>query len=130
MGDMASLLLKRITDILIIKNPVGTAMGGIFGYLSQVACSLFETSKNIASTINPLAFILLGIFIFNIRTWWKKDEVDEQVVNKIDFIEQMKKTGKIDEIEAKLYYRNIINNYLESMPIDDKVKSNSPEISE
>ena len=115
---------------MIIKNPIGTSMGGISGYLLQVAFNLFETSKNFFSATSTISFIVFGIFVFNIKTLWQKDDIDIEIKNKVSLVEQMVKDGKINKSEAKLFYTNIVRDYLNTAVIDDKVQKNSPEFSE
>lgn len=122
--DKLSFAAKLATDILFVKNPVGTSMGALFGIILDGALNLsapfigpIQAIKS--SGIGLLHFVAIGIFGFNFKTWLKRDEVDPKIKEALDFIEDQVKQGRLSRSQAKLKYNEIITKVVENVRLDD-----------
>jgi len=121
--DKATAGIKVATDILFVRNPVGTSMGvllgvvlhGIAGFLSP----LLETIQQIKmSALNMGHYIAIGVFSFNIKGFTDRHKIDPEVEEAITFIEQQVASRKITRAEAKLQYRRLISKVVENVQLD------------
>lgn len=114
LADKLSHSIRVSTDILFVKNPMGTSLGIFFGIILQGLISLFETfyqinNKFISDKFGALYTIALGIFAFNIKPYLTRNKVSPQILEAIDHIDKLYRKGEITKIEKKSYYRQLIN---------------------
>lgn len=124
MIDMDSITkhLKMVTDILLVKNPVGTSMGilfgvvahGIFGMVSPIIQSI-DSIK--IEALNALHFIAAGVFGFNVKSWKNQHKVSLEIENAIAFINEQERNGIISEFEAKQQYRELVSKAVENVVV-------------
>ncbi|MBO1924369.1 hypothetical protein [Thiomicrorhabdus sp. 6S3-12] len=104
-----SLFLKWATDLLLLKNPKGTSLGVIFGFLAH---ELFSKFYKDYFTIQ--FNILLGVFIFNLIPYFKNNgrELSREAEEKLDFIEVAVKRGGLSSAQAKLLYIEAVQDFI------------------
>lgn len=121
--DKLSFSIKLATDILFVKNPVGTSMGVLLGIVldggANSAAPFFSTIQTIKSAgVGVLHYAAFGIFGFNLKTWLKRDEVDPKIKEALDFIDAQVQQGRLTRIQAKSRYNEIIAKVVENVRLD------------
>lgn len=124
--DRLSYTSKVATDILFVKNPVGTSMGVLTGIILDGLLSIATPFSPIATSIQQsgvkvLHFIALGIFGFNIRSFVKKDDVNLETYKLLEFIEDQARRGRISRAQAKIKYNEIIQKAVDSVRMDSAI---------
>lgn len=121
--DRASFGLKVATDVLFIKNPMGTALGffvgavlhGVYGF-AQVAFSEIRFLKEVS--VNIFYFMSLGIISFNIKPYLERHKVPADIENALNFIRKQEVEGLISRVHAKLEYKALIRKVVDSIDLD------------
>ena len=121
--DSLSFGAKAATDLLLVRNPVGTSMGLLTGFVLEgivLAGSAFLPflASIRTSGVGLLHWIALGVLLFNIRTLIRRDKVDPKIQEALDFIEQQVRDGRINRTQAKLRYNEIITKVVEHVRLD------------
>lgn len=121
--DKLSHVAKLATDVLFVKNPVGTSMGALAGAILDgvisVAAPHFAAAKAIkAAGVSIFHWIAVGIFGFNLRTWFTRDEIDPKIKNALDFIEEQVQQGRLTRTQAKLKYYELVVQVVENVRLD------------
>ena len=133
LDEKLSLSIKKATDILLVMNPIGTSMGFFGGIVLhgffKALSIFFDPFKGIIK-IEMYYYIILGIFTFNIRQFYRKDKVPLELIEKVKFIEEMEKSGKITKLEAKMRYRQILSEVIKSVQFDASTEKDMKKINE
>ncbi|SIQ02296.1 hypothetical protein [Marinobacterium stanieri] len=118
-----TLLLRKVFDVLLVKNPIGTGLGVLLGIALQGLVGLFTpTLKTILyldfSRLTYLHYISFSVFSFNIKTFLSKDKVDPSIERIFDFIKESEKDGKIDKETAHKYYNQLCSEIVSRVVIE------------
>lgn len=118
--DKISYAAKLATDVLFVRNPVGTSMGALTGVILDGAISGAAPFLNVLAVIKQAGvsvfhWIAFGIVGFNIRTWMKHEEIDPKIAKMFLFIEDQVRQGRLTRAQAKLRYNEIIIKTVESV---------------
>jgi hypothetical protein len=121
--DFLSALAKRALDILFVQNPKGTALGVLFGFLLHGLALVFNPALIQFSLIDinkvyAIYYVFFGIFVFNIRSLFRRREFDPKIEAAFDAIRQARKLGSMGELEARIEYRKLIQKVLEEVTIN------------
>jgi hypothetical protein len=118
--DDITAAIKAATDILFFRNPLGTAMGVLFGFVLHgiviVLSPFIEFLNNIR--LNLIYYLAVGIFVFNIRYYLQqRNAIPEEVDDALSFIQRQADTGAISHYQAQLYRQALIKQVLESFTV-------------
>jgi hypothetical protein len=121
--DKLTYTAKLATDILLVKNGVGTSMGALAGVILDGAVSgaspfLAAASSLKQSGVSLGHWMALGVFGFNIRTWMKRDDIDPKIKEALLFIEDQVRQGRITRAQAKLRYAELVTKVVESVRLE------------
>jgi hypothetical protein len=121
--DSASAFVKRATDILFIQNPKGTAMGVLFGSilhgLSQILAPVLASISFLDfNRVYAIYYVLFGMFVFNIRSFFRRRDFSPEIEKAFDAIREARKSGNMGELEAKIEYRKLIQKVLEEVTVN------------
>ena len=124
--DAATGSIKIATDVLFVRNPVGTSMGTVFGVLLHGLSELFSPFLNTIglikiSSITVFHFIALGVFGFNVKHLYNAKNVSSEIEGTIRFIEQQVKKGNLTKVDAKQKYRELVSKAVENARFDNEV---------
>src|SRR6185295_19326583 len=116
-------LTKKATDILFVQNPRGTSLGILLGFIVDglflVLRPLFISSQIIdISSINIFYFIALGIFLFNLPLYFRRQQFDPKIEEALAFIKDAKKHGNLSENQIRQMYRNLCEKVLQGVELD------------
>lgn len=137
--DKATASIKIATDILFVKNPVGTSMGVLTGVILHGIVGMFSPFLVSLKVINPSAlnighYIAIGVFGFNVGNFRRRHKINPEIEEALAFIKQMRKEGKISASQAKLEYLSLIKKVVENVQLDqatqNQLKAMSQAISE
>jgi hypothetical protein len=122
--DFISAFAKRALDILFIQNPKGSAMGVLFGFLLHGLTLILSPTLNKLTAVdfNNLSvfyYVFFGMFVFNLRLFFKGRGLPQEIENQLNIISRARKEGDMDELEAKIEYRKLIQKVLEEVTIKD-----------
>lgn len=121
--DTLTSTIKIATDILFVRNPVGTSLGVLFGVVLHgimgLVSPLLESVQQVRiSAIGIGHYIAVGIFSFNISGFLKSHEISPEIDQAIALIEQQVTAGEITRSEAVLYRKHLISRVIESVQLD------------
>ena len=121
--DRLTYTAKLATDILLVKNAVGTSMGALAGVILDGAISgaapfLAAASALKQSGVTVAHWIAVGIFGFNFRTWMRRDEIDPKIKEALQFIEEQVRLGRITRAQAKLRYSELVTKVVEGVRLE------------
>lgn len=130
MGELkisASAVVKQATDILFVKNPVGTSMGTFFGIVLHGLVSLISPALQSIETIrisslSVFHYVAFGIFSFNIKNLAIYHKVSPEIEEALTFIESQVQKGNISRIEARQRYRQLIDKAVENIQLKNSAK--------
>lgn len=133
--DKLTYTAKLATDILLVKNAVGTSMGALVGVILDGAVSgaspfLAAASSLKQSGVSVAHWIALGIFGFNFRTWTKRDEIDPKIKEALQFIEEQVRQGRITRAQAKLRYSELVTKVVESVRLEAETAERMKKLAE
>lgn len=133
--DKISYAAKLATDVLFVRNPVGTSMGALTGVILDGVISGASPFFNALGAIKKagvsvIHLIALGIVGFNVRTWLKRDEVDPKIKEALQFVEVQVKQGRLTRAQAKLRYNEIIVKVVESVRLDPETAERIKKLAE
>lgn len=120
-------VFKIATDILLVKNPVGTSMGLLFGVIAHGIASLFAPVIELTwalrlSVLKIYHFMAIGVFGFNIKSLNAKNKIPPDVEEAIQMVDKLEKQGKISMSQATLYYREITNRVIENVKLNNNAE--------
>ncbi len=118
--DNITTTVKRATDILFLKNPLGTAMGILFGFVLHSVVIVFSPFIEFLNSIrlNLIYYLAIGVFAFNIKYYTKQQKtIPKEVDDAFIFIQKQLDTGVISHYEAKLLRQALIRQVLESFSV-------------
>lgn len=107
----ASLLLKRATDVVFLKNPIGTAMGILGGVVAHgLAIGVWAFER-----LNILYYMVAGIFGFNIYPFLKNTNtnLEPKIEQAFNVIDEAVKRGEFSTVHSRAMYKHAVNEYLE-----------------
>ena len=121
--DKLSYAGKLATDILFVRNPVGTSMGALLGIIIDGATSVLISALPAMqalkdSGISLFHYLAVGIFGFNVKTFLRKDEIDPKIKEALQFIENQVRQGRITRGQARLKFNEIITKVVENVKLD------------
>lgn len=133
--DKISYAAKLATDVLFVRNPVGTSMGVLTGVILDGVISGASQFFNLfigikQAGVSIIHWIAMGIFGFNIRTWMKRDEIDPKINEVFQFIEEQVRQGKLSRAQAKLRYNEIIVKVVENVRFDSETAERIKKLSD
>lgn len=106
-----TLLLKRATDVVFLKNPIGTAMGVLGGVVAHgVAVGFWAFEK-----LNIIYYMVAGIFGFNIYPFLKNNNnnLEPKIDQAFNVIDEAVKRGDFSKVHSRAMYKQAVNEYLE-----------------
>src|SRR5687767_3420064 len=108
--DKSSQLINTSVNFIFIKHPTRTSLGIVLGIVINILTKLFSPILNRQSAINlstiePWEFIIFGVFLLHLRTFYelitKKISLSENEEKAFELIRTAKARGQITEWEAK-----------------------------
>jgi hypothetical protein len=120
--DSVSALVKRATDILFVQNPKGTALGVLFGFILHGLTLIFAPTLDKLSFIDTnkvytIYYVFLGMFVFNIRSYIKRENLPPKIEERFQVIDRAVKAGVMTKLQAKVEYRKLIQKVLEEVSL-------------
>lgn len=115
-----SLVLKRATDILFLRNPLGTAMGVLGGIAAHgLVVTIWAFEK-----LHIAYYVVAGIFLFNLPAYFKSGSrsLAPEIENVFDVIDEAVKRGEFSKVHSRSMYKQAVNRYLEEK-FSGKVKN-------
>jgi hypothetical protein len=119
--DNSTSTIKIATDVLLLKNPVGTAMGILFGFILHSVVILLSPFVEFLNNLrlNIVYYLAASVFGFNINYYFKqKKTIPQEVDDAFVFIQKQVDSGAISQYEAKLLRQALIRKVLESISIN------------
>ena len=118
--DYITSKVKAATDILILKNPVGTAVGILCGFtlhgVVTVLASLWELFNVLRLSL--IYYLAFGVLVFNIRFYLQQEKgMPKDVKNAFDLIQQQENSGSISHYKAKLLREAVIRKVLKDFSV-------------
>ena len=116
--DDFTLMLRKFTHILTLKNATRTSIGGILGIVFYVVIQIFMPLLESIKELNFHALtqtycIFIGIIILHIPTikqlFKTKMIFDEDIEKLLLTLEISSKEGNMTKLEKKGFYREIIH---------------------
>jgi hypothetical protein len=115
--------IRKSINILFVSNPRGTSLGVLIGVILD---ALLGLASPLLRTVEALNFgaikmwhlIGVGVVSMNLPSYLRRKEVDQSIVNAIEYIEEQKKNGAISDWQARQMYVNLHNKVLESVTLD------------
>lgn len=128
-------LARRSINILFISNPKGTSIGVLAGVVCDGVLGLFAPALKAIELINIAAIkawhlIGLGVITANLPSYLRRSEIEPSIVKAIDFIEEQKKKGNINEWQARQMYANLHSKVLDNIVLDNNSKDTSRKIND
>lgn len=133
--DKLSYAARLATDILFVRNPVGTSMGALTGVVLDGVVTAATPFVPVFGQISQAGvsvphYMALGIVAFNFRTWLKRDEVDPKVSEALRFVEDQVIQGRLTRAQAKVRYSEIIAKVVESVRLDPETSERLKKLAE
>ena len=128
--DHLTAILKIFTGVLVLKNPLDTAMGALFGIILHGLATVFGPSLEKIeslriSALNFLHYLAFGMFTFNIKNFVNRHKLSPEIEEALALIQREVQSGDITVFEAKLLRKALIKKVLENVTLDAEVKSNA-----
>lgn len=125
--EKASAILKRAIEILFVANPVSTSMGVLFGIVLESILELTKGGITKFTGIDPGSigmwrYIVIGIFLFNVPSLLKRKRLDENIENAFAFVKSAEKEGRLNRIDSKQAYRNIVRHVLDGVALNAEIQ--------
>ncbi len=129
--DRLTASIKLATDILFVKNPVGTSMGIFLGIilhgLVSLLAPLIASIKYLeTSSLNLAHYMAVGIFGFNIRSFKSRHKISPEIEEAFNLIKQMEQSKKITKVEAKEHYRVLIGKVVANTQLNIQTQEQLP----
>jgi hypothetical protein len=123
-------ILRTITNVLLLKNPLDTAMGMLFGILlhglATMLAPYIEKTVNLRiSALNFLHYIAIGMFGFNIKNYINRHKTPPEIDEALALIQKQIESGEITVFEAKLLRKALIKKVLDNVTLDAEARSNA-----
>lgn len=119
--DHATGFCKRAIDILFIKNPKGTSIGFIFGFIINGIINflkpIWEKTVLNFDAFNKIVCIAIGVFVFNI-SFLKKFEFDKDIEQALAYIKECEKSNKYEKWQIYQMYKNLYEIVLQKTRIN------------
>ena len=127
-SDNLTGILRTITDVMLVKNPLETAMGVLFGLiihgLAIVIGPFIERTITIQiSSLNYLHYIAFGIFAFNIKNFANRHKAPPEIEEAFALIQEKVELGEITAFDAKLLRKNLIIKVVDNVQLDAETRS-------
>lgn len=124
--DKITYTVKVATDVLLVKNPMGTSMGIFLGIILQGVTAVINPAFPLLqgiklSNLTILHFIAVGVFAFNIKGFFNRHKVSPEVKEAILFIDEQLSKGLMTKIEAKQRYRELTTKVIENVTMNSEV---------
>lgn len=125
--NIGSSVIKISTDILFVRNPIGTSMGTVFGVVMHGLVNLFSPALQSIdfikiSALSVFHYIAIGIFGFNIKHMKSYHKVKPEIEEALAFIEEQQRKGNITKLEARQRYRELVATAVENAQLDNGTK--------
>lgn len=139
LSDWISYLGKVSTDILLMKNPMGTSIGFFSGIFADGVVKLIVGLLGFAKTfsefgIGVIHWIAGGIVVFNIPNFFNRKKIPPEIESALKFLEEEKEKGHLTKLEAKQWYRQLIDKVIKEVTLepatDEKLKAVRKVVSE
>ena len=112
--------LERVQRCESFYLPLADSLLGIIAVFSP----FWDTLQKIRmSTLNTVHYIAIGIFGFNIKSFFHRYEIDPEIEQALSFIQEQVKEGRITKLEAKIQYKNLISKVIENIQLDSQTQS-------
>ncbi len=129
--------LRKSLNILFIKNPAGTALGFALGIsLSAIFNFFVPVLKSYLSSVisweslNKVFWISISVFGFNIKPYIERGNIDEEIINALDFIAHQQERGLITKEQAKFQYQRLQNQVVSNVVLNEKEREKARRINE
>src|SRR5262245_42111116 len=124
-NDLLTANIKRATDALLARNPVGTSQGLLFGVILYGLVSAFTPwlQSQIGTGVLNLSalgwwfYLAIGVLLFNLSQLFERKKLPPKIKEILDSIEEGKRNGTINENQAKLLYRAAIVKVVEQITV-------------
>jgi hypothetical protein len=115
---------------MVLKNPLDTAMGALFGVILHgtvaVLGPFLERLINLRlSALNFLHYVAFGMFSFNIKNYINRYKVPPEIEEAFALIQKQVQLGDITVFEAKLLRKALIKKVLDNVTLDAEARSNA-----
>lgn len=125
--SMGSSIIKISTDILFVRNPIGTSMGTVFGVVIHGLVNLFSPALQSIefikiSALSVFHYIAIGIFGFNFKHMKNYHKIKPEIEEALSFIEEQQRKGNITKLEARQRYRELVAKAVENAQLDNDTK--------
>lgn len=126
---------RRVTDILLLKNPVATSMGIVFGYIvyelvHQLNPALLEGFPIDVLGFSAIYFSVVGMFLFNIYPSIRRERFPPTVQMTIDYIKEAQRSGKLSDEQVRIMYVSLYQKVLEQVNLDEDTKGKMRKLDE
>ncbi|GGY57639.1 hypothetical protein GCM10011297_32970 [Bacterioplanes sanyensis] len=121
--DEITVLSRKLINILLVSNPVGTSLGVLLGIVLHGIFGLFHPFLRQFEILNILGlkvwhFIAFGVFSANIKKYLNRNKIDDSVTKALELIDKQRSEEKISEWEARRMRERIITNVITKVVID------------
>lgn len=112
MKDTGTKILLQVINILFLYNVTGTSYGVLVGLIILGCQDLITTFFPIFGLIKWYGFIAIGILIFNIKPFVKKEYVDPKMEKQLRYVREVVKEGNFSDKEKRMIWRKTINSII------------------
>ncbi len=112
--------LKVATDILVVKNPFGTALGTVSGVAVHGAL-IFASPLvplirlALAAGFNVIYTVCMFVALFNLRPFLRRHAIPEQIEEVLALIDREEASKRITKADAALRRKQVIDSVLASL---------------
>jgi hypothetical protein len=121
--DELTEFFRKSINILFVSNPRGTSIGVLIGVVLDGVIGLVSPLLKTIEAINFSAIkiwhlIGVGVVSTNLPSYIRRKEVDQSILNAIEYIEEQKKNKSISDWQARQMYANLHSKVLESVTLN------------
>ena len=124
-----TVFFRKAFNILIVDNPKGTAIGLLAGFGFHGMFLFFNpVMTQYSSIVSPSSFerwhfIAIFVVLFNIHKYWSRDKIPKEIKERIQFIEEQWKAGRMSNVEYKQAHRKLQEKVLDSVTLPEDINS-------
>jgi hypothetical protein len=127
-------IIQTASIILLLKNPLGTIIGGIFGAVThEVIVALDSPMTSIPAdlgSIDQMYYILLGVALFNLKQLFFPKRLSPSVEEAIELLNIACRKGKLPPEQSSIMYTKLFAKYLDHVEFIDTTRAESARLAD
>ncbi|HDR7594800.1 TPA: hypothetical protein QCX59_003994 [Bacillus mycoides] len=128
--DKLTAYLYKAIDIMLLQKPERTAYGIVLGFFlvgakDGIAELTTGNVKNAIRSINTVGALCLGILLARIDILFKRENVNKDVITKMNTLKTIIKEGEFTQKEKRELYRDFIQNISSDLDLGSNKKNDN-----